>query len=248
MMTALLVLETTRCKMKDLKKPVRVSMKASAIGGTTAAIKTSELYRVIDLLYGLMLPSGNDAAMALAEHYGKQLPAVMGVHPHKRFVNRMNQRAKELGMLSTNFTNPHGLYSTQHQSTASDMALLSIAATEIKLYRKIVATRRYKCNTLKPKKKQSSKKFKARAQQWVNTNQLLWDQAGADTCEGGKTGWLGNVHGQKIHGCLAATIRRGQRTVCAVLMGSEGRSQRFADMKRLVARTFETTERHSGGG
>jgi len=73
---------------------------------------------------------------------------------------------------------------------------------------------------------------------WVNTNQLLWDQ-GVDVWEGGKTGWLGNCHGQKVHGCLAATMHRGDRKVNAVLLGSEGRSQRFADMKRLVARTFE---------
>jgi len=238
MMTAFLILETTQCDFKKLRERVRVSLRAAAVQGTTAEVRNSELYKVVDLLYGMMLPSGNDAAMALAEHYGKRMSPVTGIHPHKRFVHRMNQKARELGMINTNFTNPHGLYNTKHMSTAADMAILLQAAMEIKLYRKIVGTRRHRCTTQKSRKK-AGKKGKCRKQQWVNTNQLLWDQQGVDCWEGGKTGWLGNVHGQKVHGCLAATVRRGQRQLCAVLLGSEGRSQRFADMKRLVARTLD---------
>jgi D-alanyl-D-alanine carboxypeptidase len=87
-------------------------------------------------------------------------------------------------MASTCFHNPHGLFHKDHMSTAADMILLQEAAGQHPLYLRVVATRRYKCLTVVPKKKGVPKKGrpKPRPQLWVNTNQLLWDQ-GLDVWE-----------------------------------------------------------------
>jgi len=244
MMTTLLVLNITKGNKKKLRERVRVTLRSSAMGGTTAAIRMGEVYRVIDLLYGVMLPSGNDAATLLAEHYGRKMPGPSDMLPHKRFVAAMNRMAQSLGLHSTHFHNPHGLFHIEHHSTAADMVQLMREATKDAFYRKIVATRRHSCTTYVPKRKQRGKKVKPRKQVFLNTNQLLWEQ-GIDTWEGGKTGWLGNVHGQKVYGCLACMVQRGQHQLAAVLFGAEGRSQRFADMKRLVARTCEDLADHN---
>ena len=88
-------------------------------------------------MYGLMLRSGNDAAVAIAEHVGGSVDG---------FVFLMNQKAKEIGMLNTHFSNPHGLDDHEdHYSTAYDMALLTRYAMNNKIYRKIAGTKVYQC-------------------------------------------------------------------------------------------------------
>ena len=81
-----------------------------------------EQVSVRDLLYGLMLPSGNDAALALAEHVGGSIAA---------FAEKMNAKAAELGCTGTHFANPHGLFDADHYSTARDMALIAKHAMTI---------------------------------------------------------------------------------------------------------------------
>jgi len=195
-MSCLIVIEAAKAKWKILKSKVKVSARASLQGGTTANIKLGEVYTVLQLLYGMMLPSGNDAAVALAEHFGRlssfATPNSAELSPYRTFVAKMNARAKELGLEDTHFSNPHGLFSQTHFSSAADMIELTKQANKISLFRKIVGTRRHSC---RPEKKKARKK--PAKQNWINTNQLLWEQ-GIDVWQGGKTGFLGHTHGQVV--------------------------------------------------
>jgi D-alanyl-D-alanine carboxypeptidase (penicillin-binding protein 5/6) len=124
-MTALLVLERA-----NLADQVVVSPTALA-GGSTMGLTTGEVLTVEDLLWGLLLNSGNDAAVALAEHVAGSEAA---------FVQLMNQRAAELGMTTTRFANPHGLDAPDHYSSAYDLWLVTQEALKHDLFRAIVAT------------------------------------------------------------------------------------------------------------
>src|SRR5690606_2062734 len=114
-MTAIVAIE-----LGDLDDVVTVSPNASGVEGSSIYLLPGEKLSLEDLLYGLMLRSGNDAAVAIAEHIGGSVEG---------FVFLMNQKARELGMEHTVFSNPHGLDThEEHYSTAYDMALLSAYA------------------------------------------------------------------------------------------------------------------------
>ncbi len=101
---------------------------------TVAGFLSSEVITMEDLLYGCILPSGGDAALALATHISGS---------EEEFVKLMNKRAKKLGLLNTNFTNCTGLFDKNHYSTAEDMAVILRAALENELCKKILCTNRY---------------------------------------------------------------------------------------------------------
>lgn len=130
-MTCLLALENC-----ELSEEVLVTREAGGLGGTNSlmGLVTGETLTVEELLYGLMLPSGNDAANALAIHIGGSID---------EFVVLMNQRAQELGLTETAFTNPRGVASEGHYSTAYDMAKLTSFAMENETFRTIVSTATY---------------------------------------------------------------------------------------------------------
>ena len=94
-------------------------------------LKPKEQYKLIDLLYGLMLPSGNDAAIAIAEHLGGSI---------SNFAALMNEKAAQLGMEHSHFVNPHGLHNAEHYTTARDMAILSAYAMQNPEFSEIVGT------------------------------------------------------------------------------------------------------------
>lgn len=125
-MTALIILEN--CRLDDI---VTISQKAAYTEGSSMYLKPNEKITVEDLLYGLMLNSGNDAATALAEHACKNVD---------EFAKLMNKKAAELGMKDSSFANPHGLDDENHYSTAYDMALLTKYAMENEAFRNIVNT------------------------------------------------------------------------------------------------------------
>ncbi len=129
-MTALLVLESA-----DPNQTIRVSPAAAAVEGSQLGLTAGEELSVWDLLYVLMLKSGNDAAEALAEGIGGSVG---------NFVSRMNEKAAELGLTHTRFQNPHGLPAEGHYTTARDLATLTAAALENRTFRKIVSTERAK--------------------------------------------------------------------------------------------------------
>lgn len=135
--------------------------------GTSIYLEYKEKMTLKNLLYGLMLRSGNDASVVIANNVCKNEAA---------FVRLMNQKARELGMKSTTFSNPHGLdEKTQNYSSAYDMALLSsYAYKHHAIYRKITKTKKYETST------------KNKSYLWYNRNKLLGDY---EYCTGGKNGY-----------------------------------------------------------
>ncbi|MCF7618006.1 D-alanyl-D-alanine carboxypeptidase [Bacillus sonorensis] len=159
-MTAILAIESGK-----LEETVTVSDRAVRTEGSSIYLKSGQKVKLKDLVYGLMLRSGNDAAVAIAEHVGGS---------REGFVYMMNQKAADLGMENTVFHNPHGLDDHKdHYSTAYDMALLTKYAMTNKTYQKIAGTKHYKAETMQG--------F------WKNKNKLLTGLYRYST--GGKTGY-----------------------------------------------------------
>ena len=155
-MTALTVLE-----LCDPDETVTIPAEATGIEGTSIYLTAGEELTVRDLLYGLLLSSGNDAAVALALHAGGSVSA---------FVAEMNERAEALGLTQTHFENPNGLDGERHYSTARDMANLTAKALKNPIFSEIVATKTYT----------------AGKRCFQNHNRLLWTFNGAI---GVKTGY-----------------------------------------------------------
>ncbi len=160
-MTCIVTLENS-----SLERVVTVGDEVLEMYGTNIYIEVSEKISIKDLLYGLMLRSGNDAAVVLAKNvFGSE----------EKFVMEMNKKAKELGMKNTKFSNPHGLdEDTKNYSTARDMAILSKYAYQNKIYREIVGTKKYSCKT----------NFKSYL--WYNRMSLINNYK---SCIGGKNGY-----------------------------------------------------------
>ena len=127
-MTALMALEYGR-----LDEAVTVGRNAYGVPGTSIYLNLGEKILLKDLLYGLMLSSGNDAAVAIAEHIGGNV---------ETFCRMMTERAAELGCKDTVFVNPNGLPVKGHHTTASDLALIAREAMKHELFREIVSTQR----------------------------------------------------------------------------------------------------------
>lgn len=161
-MTALVVLEN--CKLDDT---VTVSYNAASTEGSSMYLKPNEKITVENLLYGLMLNSGNDAATALAEHTSENV---------ENFAKLMNEKAKEIGMKNSSFSNPHGLDDENHYSTAYDMALLTMHAMKNETFKTIVSTKSKIAET------DGDEKYKY----LTNHNKLL---SMYEWCKGVKTGF-----------------------------------------------------------
>jgi len=155
-MTALVICE--QCNVLDR---VRIPKEAVGIEGSSMYLKEGEVLAVQELLYGLMLHSGNDAAMALAIYCGGTAEG---------FAELMNDKAYRLGLENTHFANPHGLDSTENYSTARDLAKLSAYAMDNPIFRRTVSTKTVTVGN----------------RQLKNHNKLLWQVEGA---EGVKTGY-----------------------------------------------------------
>lgn len=159
-MTALIALEN-----KNTTDMVVVSENAQNQEGSSVYLRKGDEVTLSNLLYGLMLNSGNDAAVAIAEACGGSVEA---------FVEMMNEKAKELRLSDTHFTNPSGLPDDEHYSTAYDMAILMSYAMENEEFCKIVST------------KEEQIKTESATTYLCNHNKLLWQY---EYCIGGKTGY-----------------------------------------------------------
>ena len=133
-MTALLVLESG----EDLDALVTVAHEAAGVEGSSMHLAAEEKLSLRDLLYGLMMVSGNDAAVALAIHLSGSVEA---------FAARMNARAAALGCTDTHFVNPNGLHDPNHYTSACDLCRMAAAAMELPVFRDIVSTERYAATT-----------------------------------------------------------------------------------------------------
>lgn len=199
MMTALLALENGR--LEDL---VTVSAEAAGQVGSSMYLKAGDVYTLEDLLYGLMLNSGNDAAWAIAEHIGGTAEA---------FFEMMNERARSIGAINTQFQNPHGLTDPNHYTTAFDLALIARTCLKHPFFRRLVATREKDVIDADGRVKS----------QLANTNRLLWLYLGADGVKTGTTEAAGQ--------CLVASATRGDTRLLSVVLASH---DRWADSATLL--------------
>jgi len=220
-MTAILILEFAERNAAVLDEEVIFSRRAAKTEGSSSKIGEGERILVRNLLYGLLLPSGNDAATAFAEHFGARTVAAKmapkETDPYVLFVAEMNLRAGELGLTKTGFANPHGLTSPTHLSTAADMAKLARAALMKPLFRAVVGTQKFTGPV-------TTVDGGSRTATWKNTNQLL------DLSEyyGVKTGTT-----TAAGSCLIAGGVHDGDDLLLVLLGSSSNEARYADARNL---------------
>ena len=199
-MTATVILEN--CKLTDV---IEVSKKAAGTGGSRLGLKAGDKISIHDLLYGLMLCSGNDAAVALAESCAGSI---------EDFSNLMNSKAKELNLLHTNFESPHGLDSDEHYTTAYELSLLSNYALKNPIFAKIVGTKNYTI-TINGYPKSLS-----------NTNELLGNLNGV---YGIKTGFTNGANR-----CLVTACKRNNLDIICVVLGCDTKKFRTQDSIKLI--------------
>ncbi len=162
-MTALIVCE--QCNVLDR---MRIPKEAVGIEGSSMYLKEGEVLTLQELLYGMMLSSGNDAAVALAIYCGGTVEG---------FAQLMNDKARSLGLANTHFVNPNGLDAPGHYSTARDMAVLAAYAMENPIFAQTVST----------------KQVRVSGRHLTNHNKLLWRLEGADGVKTGYTRAAGRI-------------------------------------------------------
>ncbi|MBM4312010.1 MAG: D-alanyl-D-alanine carboxypeptidase [Deltaproteobacteria bacterium] len=207
LMTFLIVIEALENKQITLKDTVTACAEAESMGGSQVYLRRGEQFSVEELLYALMIKSANDAAFALAKHVAGSRQA---------FIERMNQRARQLGMTGSEFHSMHGLPPSQGQkpdcTTARDIA---------KLCRELLrhdTTLRYTSTETRP--------FRTNEFIMRNHNHLL---KSVDGCDGLKTGYY-----RAAGFSIAATAARNDRRVLAIVMCSRNRLVRDAEAKKLL--------------
>lgn len=206
-MTALIICQ--RCNVLDC---MRIPKEAVGVEGSSMYLQAGEVLSIQELLYGLMLSSGNDAATALAIYCGGTV---------EDFVALMNEKADALGLADTHFANPHGLDAPEHYSTAKDLAVLAAYAMTDPIFTRIVSTRQITIGN----------------RYLTNHNKLLWQVDGADGVKTGFTKAAGRIlvssavrDGRRL---ICVTIQAPNDWADHAALYKDGFS-RFA-MKQLVA-------------
>ena len=220
-MTALVVLRQAKADPGLLDERVTFSERADKTTGSTSGVRAGESLPLRELLYGLLLPSGNDASVALAEHVGARLKSPAGgpelSDPFERFVAEMNRASGELGFKESHFVNTHGLTAPGHRSSARDLARMAREGLADPVFADCVGTAR-RGGTL------AAVDGTTRNVIWTNTNQLLKTEG----YDGVKTGTT-NAAGM----CLVASGRRGDDHLIVVLLGGDSSAARYADARNL---------------
>jgi D-alanyl-D-alanine carboxypeptidase (penicillin-binding protein 5/6) len=219
-MTAYVALQMVQEQPQLLQELVTFSRKADVTDGSTAGIREGEQLAVDELMYGLLLPSGNDASVAIAEHFGGKLPEGNGgdsISRHDRFIAAMNNMADKLGLRETEFRNPHGLPHPEHVASARDLGRLAWIALQDKNFQRYVNTRQRGCALVGPA-------GYCRHVVWKNTNQLLAIN-GYDGVKTGTTGAAG--------ACLVARGQRNGQSRIIVVLGSGTSEARYVDIRNL---------------
>lgn len=204
-MTATIIIENC-----NLNETVEISKKAAGTGGSRLGLKAGDKITIRDLLYGLMMRSGNDSAVALAEYAGGSIEG---------FAKKMNQKASDLGLNNTHFETPHGLDSDEHYTTAYELALLSNYALNNKIFAQIVGTKEYTI-TINGYPKQLS-----------NTNELLGN---LDGVYGIKTGFTNGANR-----CLVTACKRNNMDIICVVLGADTKNFRTQDSVKLINYIFD---------
>jgi D-alanyl-D-alanine carboxypeptidase (penicillin-binding protein 5/6) len=205
-----------------LKEPLTFSKRADNTTGSTSGVRAGEQLPVGELLYGLMLPSGNDASVAIAEFFGRKFSKddkIDDRQAYDLFIDQMNAAAADLGMKNSHFTNTHGLTDSTHLSTVSDMAKLTKAALNTPGFRELVSCRQHGCEVGVPGGYKRNVK-------WENTNRLL----GFEGYTGIKTGTT-----EAAGACLVSSSKRDGRELIVVTLKSSDSNARYIDARNLHA-------------
>lgn len=204
-MTAIIVIEKS-----NLDDIVTISRKAAGTGGSRLGLHAEDKISVHDLLYGLLLCSGNDAAVALAEYVGGDV---------FHFANLMNSKTSELGLTSTHFVTPHGLDNDDHYTTAYELALITNYALKNETFRKIVGTKHYNVS------------INGYSKNLSNTNELLGN---LDGVYGVKTGFTNGANR-----CLVTSVKRNNMDLICIVLGADTKKDRTKDSCQLIEYAFQ---------
>ena len=207
-MTATIIIEN--CNLSDV---VEISKKTANTGGSRLGLKYQDKISVKDLLYGLMLCSGNDCAVALAEHCAGSVEA---------FAEKMNKKAIELNLSNSHFVTPHGLDSDEHYTTAYELALLTNYALQNKTFAQIVNTTNYTVT------------INGYGKSIHNTNELL---GSLDGVYGVKTGFTNGANR-----CLVTSCKRNNMDIICVVLGADTKNFRTKDSIKLIEYCFKNFE------
>lgn len=209
--TTKIVTALTAIKYGNFEEKYTISKKAASVSGSRVGYKAGEKISLRELLYGLMLRSGNDAAIAIAE-------GISG--SEENFMNLVNSYIKEMGAASTHFTSPHGLDNEEHYSTAYDLAYFTSIGMKNKVFNQIVST-----------KDTNGEGLFTRS--YHNINKILYLIPGAN---GVKTGFTGNA-GK----CLVSSVNTNNRNIIIVLLNCSDRWNVTKKLYDYVIQNFSFT-------
>jgi len=202
---------------------VEVSLRAAGTGGSSMHLYAGQKLSLRELVTGLLLRSGNDAAVAIAEHLAGSVDA---------FVLTMNAKAQSLGAVNSSFRNPHGLTAVSHYSTAFDLAWISRYAITNPIFASIVNTRETTIDWLDRRGKEKDVNLR-------NTNKLLWMLEDADGVKTGTTGEAGP--------CLVSSATRGNQRLIAVVLHDHSRWQDSMQLLKYGFDNFDIYEYAEAG-
>lgn len=215
-MTMLLIMEGIESGSLKWEDKVKVSERAASMGGSQIFLEVGEEMTVQDMMKGIAIASGNDATVAMAEHIAGS---------EEKFVQMMNDKARQLGMKNTQFSNTNGLPAPKHYSSAKDIAIMS---RELVKHEDVLKFTSIYEDYLR---KDSDSPF------WlVNTNRLVKFYDGVD---GLKTGFT-----QESKYCLSVTAKRGNLRVIAVVMGAPTPKDRNKNITNMLNYAFSQYDSH----
>ena len=222
LMTAILTLEN--CKLTDIAIVSHNAIYSIPVGYSHASLKEDEELTIEQLLNVLLIPSANDAAIVLAEHISGSV---------EEFSKLMNEKAKSLGCLNTNFVNPNGIQNKNHYSTAYDLALIGKYALKFPDIKRIAMVKQYTLPTTN-KYDKTDRIFNA-------TNGLINDDVlnknYYEYATGLKTGYT-DASGY----CIVSTAKKDDKELISVILNSDSISKRYSDCKTLFNYGFDNYE------
>ena len=212
--TAILTLESGR----SFQETLPVSKEATRVPASKLYLRPGQSVSIQELLYGIMLASANDASMVLAEGIAGSV---------ERFAELMTKKAHDIGATNSNFTNPHGLTSADHYSSAKDLAIIFRYAMKNATFREIVQTKFSSVSTTAVvRKKVVPRRISVR-----NHNRLLWN---FDGTLGGKTGYT-----HAAQKCFVGAVQRNGTTLIVAILGAR---DQWGDTKHLLEYGFDNFE------
>lgn len=217
LMTALVVLKNC----SDLNQEYYVSTDAVDLEKdvSKANLKSGDKLKILDLLYGLLVPSGNDAAMCLAENV---------FNNYDNFIIAMNNEAERLGAVNTHFANPHGLDSDYHFTTAYDMFLITRELMKYPVFKDITVTKEYKANII-----QSD--GTVRQETWVTTNYFVTEEllmSSNVSLEGTKTGNTTNAGNCLV---IVASDKKTNDKYISVVLNAKSKRNSYYNSNALLS-------------